>query len=103
MMKIEKRGDFMSDGFGNDFITISDDDGNEFVLEHIDTVEEDGNYYMAFLPTDMDEDDESYGLIILKKVDKDGEEVLITLESEDELSKMFDIFAQRLSEDVDED
>ena len=47
----------MSDEYGNDIITITDDEGNEFVLEHLHTLEYNGTFYMAFLPTDMDEDD----------------------------------------------
>lgn len=38
----------MSEGFGPDFITITDEDGNEFELEHLDTIEYNGQTYMAF-------------------------------------------------------
>ena len=42
---------FMSEEFGPDFITITDEDGSEFELEHLDTLEYNGQVYMAFFPT----------------------------------------------------
>jgi len=88
--------------FGNDYITISDDDGNEFDLEHLDTAEIDGKIYMAFLPADMDEDDEDFGLIILSAIVRDGEEVLATLDNDEELSMVYEFFIERLTEDPEE-
>ena len=58
------------DDFGADIISISDEDGNNYELEHVDTIEVDGVYYLAFLPANVDEDSEDYALILLKK-DKD--------------------------------
>ena len=47
----------MSEDFGSDFITIVDDDGTEFELEVLDTMDYNGETYKAFLPADMDEND----------------------------------------------
>ena len=91
----------MNTEYGNDYVTISDDEGNEFELEHLDTIELDGNFYMAFLPADIDEDDENYGLIILKKVEKDGEEILATIDDDSELSVVFERFIERLSDETE--
>ena len=95
--------DSVSDEYGNDFVTISDEDGNEFELEHLGTVEQGGKIYMAFLPADLDEDDEDYGLIILSVTYKDGEEVLTTLDDDDELNEIYECFIERLSDEIDED
>ena len=43
----------MSKEFGNDFMTIIDDDGNEFNLELLDTIDYNGETFSAFLPADM--------------------------------------------------
>ena len=40
----------MSEDFGPNFITLTDEDGNEFELEYIDALEVDGQTYMAFFP-----------------------------------------------------
>ena len=89
----------MSNEYGSDFLIITDDDGNEFELEHLDTVELDNNIYMAFLPADMDEDDEDFGLVILKVIEEENEDVLVSIDNEDELNKVFDHFINLFSDD----
>ena len=91
----------MSEEFGNDIITIIDDDGNEFVLEHLHTLEFKDKIYMAFLPTDMDEDDDDYGLIILKVTVVDGEEVLGSVDDPDELEAVYEEFADVLFDETE--
>ena len=95
----------MSEEFGPDFITVTDEDGSEFELEHVDTIEYKGQVYMAFFPADTgdDEEDEDSGLIILKVVDVDGEEQLSTLDSEEELEEVYDQFMEQLFQDEDSD
>jgi len=92
----------MSEEFGSDFISISDEDGKEYELEHLDTVEMDGAYYLAFAPTDVPEDSEEYGMIILKSEHgEDGNDYLV--EPEDgERDRAYDKFMERLfPEDAD--
>lgn len=91
----------MDSEFGNDFITIEDSDGNEIELEHLDTIEINGEIYMAFLPTDKDEDDDEYGMIILKVKTDGDEEFLATIDDDEVLDSLFEMFSQRLSEDGD--
>ena len=92
----------MSNEFGSDFVTISDDDGNDFVLEHLDTIEVDDVYYMSFLPTDIDEEDEDYGIVILKVIEEDGEEVLASIDDDEVLEDIYGRFMERLLEDEEE-
>ena len=94
----------MSEEFGPDFISITDEDGNEFELEHVDTIEYNGQVYMAFFPaeTEGEEPDEDDGLIILKVVMVDGEEQLSTLDSEEELEEVYDQFMEALFQDEEE-
>jgi len=94
----------MSEEYGSDFFTISDEEGNDFVLEHLDTIEVDDIFYMAFLPTDQDEDDDDYGIVILKAIEEDGEEVLVSIDDDDLLEDIFNRFMVRFLElDEDED
>ena len=69
----------MSDEFGPNFITITDEDGNDIELEYVDALEHNGVTYMAFFPTaDTEEEAESaqdFGLVILKSVMENGEEL----------------------------
>lgn len=95
----------MSEEYGPDFISVTDEDGNEFELEHVDTIEYNGQVYMAFFPADTgeEENDEDTGLIILKVVDVDGEEQLSTLDSEEELEEVYDQFMEQLFQEEDSD
>ena len=89
----------MSESFGPDFITVTDEDGNEMELEFLDTLEHQGQTYMAFFPTveeGADEDSEDYGLIILKVLEENGEEILSTLDSDEELDAVYDRFMEEL-------
>ena len=49
----------MSEDFGPNFITLTDEDGNDIELEYVDAIEVDGQTYMAFFPTVDDEADEA--------------------------------------------
>ncbi|MEG1242658.1 MAG: DUF1292 domain-containing protein [Oscillospiraceae bacterium] len=89
----------MSEEFGNDIITVTDDDGNEFVLEHLHTLEYNNETYMAFLPTDIDEDDDDFGLIILKVIMENGEEILGSVDDRQELETVYELFADVLFDD----
>ena len=97
----------MSEDFGPNFITLTDEDGNEIELEYVDAIEVDGQTYMAFFPTVDDEADEAaaeeFGLVILKSITENGEELLSTLDSDDELNRVYDLFMEQLMDDEDGD
>lgn len=94
----------MSEEFGDNFITVTDDDGNEAVLEVLDTMDYNGNSYCAFLPADMSEDDPDYGLIILRVTeDENGEEIFEDIEDDDELNEIFEKFMVILFDDEEEE
>ena len=48
----------MSDLFGDDIITITDEDGVEYVLEVLATMEVDGSQYYALVPASNEEDED---------------------------------------------
>ena len=93
----------MSEEYGPDFITLTDEEGNEFELEHLGTLEYNGTVYMSFVPADMDEEDEDFGMILLKVVEKDGEELLADIDDEDELNAVYEQFMDTLFDDEEEE
>lgn len=97
----------MSEEFGPNFITLTDEDGNEIELEYVDAIEVDGQTYMAFFPTVDDEADEAaaeeFGLVILKSITENGKELLSTLDSDEELNRVYDLFMEQLMDDEDGD
>ena len=87
----------MSEEYGPDFVSITDDEGNEFELEHLGTLEHNGAEYMAFV-----EDNEDFGLILLKVIEQDGEQLLADIDDEAELNAVYEQFMEELFEDEEE-
>ena len=84
----------MSEDFGSDFITIVDDDGQEFELEVLDSMDYNGESYVAFLPANMDESDPDYGIIILRSVlDENGDELFESIDDDDQLQDVYEHFS----------
>ena len=95
----------MSEEFGPNFITVTDEDGNDIELELVDALEHNGQTYMAFYPAveeGADEESEDYGMVILKSIMENGEELLSTLDSEEELNEIYDLFMERFFEEEEE-
>ena len=94
----------MSEEFGPTFITVTDEDGNEIALEFIDALEYNGQMYQAFFPaeTEDNEDDPDNGLVILKVLHEDGEDLLSTLDSNEELEAVYELFMENLFQDEEE-
>ena len=89
----------MENKYGSDFITISDEDGNEFELEILSTIEYNGATYLAVIPADTDE--ATPEVSILKSVDEDGEEILCIVEDSEELQAVNDLIMDALYADDD--
>ncbi|MBQ9967753.1 MAG: DUF1292 domain-containing protein [Oscillospiraceae bacterium] len=92
----------MSENFGNDIITITDEDGVEYVLEVLAVLELDGTDYYALVPAQPD-DDEDLEVSILKAVEEDGEEILCAIEDEEELERVYDIMMEELYREDEEE
>ena len=88
----------MSDEYGSDFITIVDDDGVEFELEVLSTIEYNGDTYLAVLPAVEDENAE-LEVSILKSTEENGEPILSVIEDEAELEAVHDLLMDSLYEE----
>lgn len=89
----------MDNQYGSDFITITDDDGNEFELEVLSTLEYDGNTYLAVIPAADSLEELQLEVSILKSVEEDGESILCVIEDEKELQAVYDLIMDSLYED----
>ncbi|MBQ7119453.1 MAG: DUF1292 domain-containing protein [Oscillospiraceae bacterium] len=94
----------MDNKFGADIITLTDDEGNEYEFEHIDTIELNSKMYLAFTEADASDDDENVSEIIILRLDKDenGEEVLSTVDDEAELEAAYEAFMEEALEEDEE-
>ena len=92
----------MADKFGSDYITIVDEDGQEFELEVLMSMEWNGSTYQAVIPA-VDADEEvDLEVSILKNVEEDGELILCAIEDEQELQTVYNLMMDALYEE-DED
>ena len=87
------------DQYGSDFLTIVDDEGNEFELEVLSTLEYNGCTYLAVIPAAESTDTLEMGVTILKSTEEDGEAILTVIEDEQELEAVHDILMDSLYEE----
>ena len=90
----------MADHYGSDFMTIVDEDGEEFELEVLTTLEYNGCSYLAVIPAG--EEDTNLEISILKSVDEDGESILCAVEDEAELETVYQLIMDALYEEADD-
>ena len=92
----------MEDQYGSDFITIVDEEGTEYELEVLSTLEYNGNTYMAVIPADDGSDSLDLEVSIFKSIEEDGEPILCVIEDEAELQAVYDLIMDSLySEDAE--
>ena len=95
----------MAETFGSDYMTIVDEDGSEYELEVLSTLEYNGATYLAVIPA-VDADEEAdMEVSILKSVeDEDGEPILCAIEDDQELESVYTLIMDALyEEDEDEE
>ena len=87
----------MNEEYGSDFISITDEDGKEYELAEL---EYEGSKYLALVPAE-DNGEEDLEVSILKAVDENGEEILVTIDDDDELEAVYGALMDLIYEDED--
>ena len=89
----------MMQNFENDgtLITLTDDEGNEIEFEFLDVIEYDGGEYIVLIENDEDADE----VVILKinALDEETEEY-VSIDDEEVLQTVFDMFKQKYEGDI---
>ena len=91
----------MAEEYGSDFITIVDEDGTEFELEVLTSIEYNGETYLAVVLAGSEEED--LEVSILKSVDEDGDSILCAVEDEIELETVYNLIMDQLYEEDEEE
>ena len=85
-------------------VILNDEDGNEVKFEFLDLIELDGEEYVVLLPVEDDEEEDGE-VVILKVEDSDDEESeeesYVSVDDEEKLNKVFEIFKERFKDDFD--
>jgi uncharacterized protein YrzB (UPF0473 family) len=82
--------------FGSDFMTIVDEDGTEYELEVLTTVEYNGCTYLAVIPAGNEEDALPEVSILKSEEDEDGEPLLCAIEDDGELEQVYQMVMDSL-------
>ena len=91
----------MADNYGSDYITIVDEDGTEYELEVLITMNHNGAEYLAVIPADA-EGGEDVEVSILKTLEEDGESILCAIEDEQELETVYNLMMDCIYEEEEE-
>ena len=92
--------------FGPDLYTLVDEEGVEQTFELLDVMEVENNTYYALVPyAENPEDilDGSDELVVLKMEEVDGEELLASIEDDDEFDRIGQMFLDRIMEQFEDE
>ena len=92
----------MTEDYGSDFMTIVDEDGTEYELEILLSLEYNGQTYMAVIPAGIEEYTDME-ISVLKSIEEDGEPILCAIEDEEELETVNALIMEQLYEDEDDE
>ena len=89
----------------DNIVILNDEDGNEVKFEFLDLIELDDEEYVVLLPVTEEGEEDEGEVVILKIEDNDDEESeeesYVSVEDEDTLNKVFEIFKEKFKDDFD--
>lgn len=86
----------------DNLIVLNDEEGNEVNFEFLDLVELDGEEYVILLPTEEEEEDAGEVVILqVEDTDSEEEESYVSVEDEEILNKVFEIFKEKFKDEFD--
>lgn len=101
-MKEENKMDEITSGMNEytpDIYTLEDDEGNELDFELVDILNFEGEKYFGLTPYGVEEGEEGDGdLVILKSKFEGDEELMVTIDDEEEYERVGNAFLKFLEE-----
>ena len=98
----------MEENFGGEeldnVVILNDEEGNEVKFEFLDLIELDDEEYVVLLPMTAEGEEEEGEVVILKVEDIDedtDEESYVSVDDEEVLNKVFEIFKEKFKDDFD--
>ena len=90
----------MANNEKDDIYTLTDEERNESEFEYLGELSIDDNNYLALIPLDGEDDE----YVILKvTADENGEEMLVTIDDDDEFDRVADAFEDTFMDECDLD
>lgn len=93
--------------YNPDIYTLVDEEGVEQAFELLDVMELDGERYFALIPyfeeTEEVVDDDGDLIILKSQIDENGDELMISIDDDDEYQRVGEIFLDKLSQMFEEE
>ena len=88
-----------------ELIELVDNEGHKKNFELIDAAEIDGEQYFCMIPSVEDENflEEDCDIVLLRIIEEDGEEILASIDDDDEYDKVSAFFLERMKDAFDEE
>ena len=93
----EWKDDVQMEDMASNIVVLHDQDGNDTEFLFLGTVEYEGAEYAALMPTE-DFDGE---IVILKIIEEDGEEQYASVEDEETLDAVFEVFKEQFKNEFE--
>ena len=98
-MSDEIKKDYFED---DEIYTLTDEEGKEQDFQLLGTCEIEGVEYLALVPVDDGGEPAEYVILKVEK-DENGEEMLVTIDDDEEFDRVADLFEDNLFDEVDYD
>lgn len=85
----------------DEIYTLTDEDGVEKQFQLLGSCEVEGHEYLALIP--LEDNDEGEYVILRREIDESGEDMLVTIDDDDEFDRISDIFEDGLFDEIDYD
>ena len=88
----------------DNIVVLNDEEGNEVKFEFLDLIEYENEQYVVLLPVAEDGQEDEGEVVILKVEDTDeesDEESYVSVDDEDVLNEVFEIFKEKFKDDFD--
>lgn len=85
-----------------EFVILTDEDGNEYEFEVIDVIEVDEKSYAILYPVDEESEDEGY-VIMRFALDEEDEEILEDIEDDEEWENVVSVWEKLMEDEALED
>lgn len=83
----------------DNIIVLNDENGEEIEFEFLDLIEYEGEEYVVLLPNDEDDDAGEVVILKLEDTDSDDEESYVSVDDEDVLKAVFEIFKEKFKDE----
>lgn len=83
----------------DNIIILNDEEGNEAEFEFLDLIEYEGEEYVVLLPVEEADDAGEVVILKLEDTESEDEESYVSVDDEDTLNKVFEIFKEKFKDD----